>query len=270
MQLREVDREGLADGDDQLGQERASIGVEQLIERPPEPVIADLNRLLGREPEEHPGKAVHRLLLAVDRLALDQDRAHQHAERLGMRDRVAPINGWDVSLEQRIKAQSVQEVVDERQRSDAFSRECEPRIMRRCWCRPHSCASISARYSKVNPNTMPKRTPQEIAATARERIERIRAELAPIDVVCSGTLLKRMKTCGSPSCRCATDPDARHGPYYEWGHMKAGKLLHRLVSPPQAEALRRSIANYRKIKKLLRAWEAETERLIDAEHPRSS
>jgi hypothetical protein len=68
-----------------------------------------------------------------------------------------------------------------------------------------------------------------------------------------------MKTCGSPSCRCATDPDARHGPYYEWGHMKAGKLLHRLVSPPQAEALRLSIANYRKAKKLLRAWEAETD-----------
>jgi hypothetical protein len=117
---------------------------------------------------------------------------------------------------------------------------------------------------------MPKRTPKDIAVTARERIERLRAELAAIDVVCSGTLLKRMKTCGSPGCRCATDPDARHGPYYEWGHMKAGKLLHRLVSPAQAEALRLSIANYRKIKRLLRAWEAETERLIDAEHPRSS
>ena len=44
-------------------------------------------------------------------------------------------------------------------------------------------------------------------------------------------LLKRMKTCGSPGCRCATDPDVRHGRYYPWGHMKAGKLLHRLVRP---------------------------------------
>ena len=116
---------------------------------------------------------------------------------------------------------------------------------------------------------MPKRTAQDTAAAARARIRKIRRELAAIDSLCSGTLLKRMKTCGSPNCRCATDPEARHGPYYEWGHMKAGKLLHRLVSPAQAQALGVAIANYRKAKKLLRAWEAQTERLITAEHPRS-
>ena len=118
---------------------------------------------------------------------------------------------------------------------------------------------------------MPKRTAQDsaVAVAARVRIRKIRAELAAIDSLCSGTLLMRMKTCGSPNCRCATDPEARHGPYYEWGHMKAGKLLHRLVSPAQAQALGVAIANYRKAKKLLRAWEAQTERLITAEHPRS-
>ena len=116
---------------------------------------------------------------------------------------------------------------------------------------------------------MPKRTPKDIAADARARIAKIRDQLAAFDSLCSGTLLKRMKTCGSPGCRCATDPAARHGPYYEWGHMKAGKLLHRLVSPEQAQALGVAIANYRKVKKLLRAWQAETERLINVEHPRS-
>jgi len=69
---------------------------------------------------------------------------------------------------------------------------------------------------------------------ARARIEALRAELAAFDLVCSGTLLKRMKTCGSAACRCAHDRDARHGPYYEWGHMHRGKLVHRLVSPEQA------------------------------------
>jgi len=109
-----------------------------------------------------------------------------------------------------------------------------------------------------------------IETRARARIEAIRAELAALDLVCSGTLLKRMKTCGSPSCRCAQDTAARHGPYYEWGHMHAGKLVHRLVSPAQAQRLRGAIADYRKLKKLLRAWEAESERLIDATTPRSS
>lgn len=99
---------------------------------------------------------------------------------------------------------------------------------------------------------------------ARARIAQIREELNAIELLCSGTLLKRMKTCGSPTCRCAQDPAARHGPYYEWGHMQAGKLVHRVVSAEQAEVLRQAIANYRRLRKLLRGWEAETERLIDA------
>jgi len=50
--------------------------------------------------------------------------------------------------------------------------------------------------------------------------------------------------------------------------MKEGKLIHRTVSPEQAAILRRAIANYRKVKKLLKAWEDETERLMENEPPR--
>jgi hypothetical protein len=50
--------------------------------------------------------------------------------------------------------------------------------------------------------------------------------------------------------------------------MRAGKLIHRLASPEQAEILRGAIANYRKLGRLLRRWEAHTERLIDASAPR--
>ena len=50
--------------------------------------------------------------------------------------------------------------------------------------------------------------------------------------------------------------------------MKGGRLVHRLVSAEQAQLLRRAIANYRRLKKLLRFWEAETERLIDLEAQR--
>jgi hypothetical protein len=115
---------------------------------------------------------------------------------------------------------------------------------------------------------VPKRNPEQTADRAHQRIAQLRAELAEMEYVCSGTLLERMKTCGSPTCRCARDPAARHGPYYEWGHMKAGKLVHRLVSAEQASLLRRAIANYRRLKKLLRSWEGETERLIDVEADR--
>jgi hypothetical protein len=61
--------------------------------------------------------------------------------------------------------------------------------------------------------------------------------------------------------------DARHGPYYEWSYLKAGKLRHRTLSPKQAELMRLAIANHRKVKKLLRAWEVQTLRLIDLNAP---
>jgi hypothetical protein len=100
------------------------------------------------------------------------------------------------------------------------------------------------------------------------RLARIREAIQAVDYLCSGTLLRRTKLCGKPGCRCAQEPAARHGPYYEWGHMKGGKLVHRMVSARQAALLRVAIANYRKVRQLLRAWEAETERVIEAEEPR--
>lgn len=110
--------------------------------------------------------------------------------------------------------------------------------------------------------------PEQIIKQARARIASIRDTLNAVDYLCSGTLLKHMTRCGKPGCRCAKDSTARHGPYYDWGHMQAGKLVHRRVSPEQAITLQLAIANYRKVKKLLLAWEKETERLIDAELPR--
>jgi len=103
--------------------------------------------------------------------------------------------------------------------------------------------------------------------TAHERIERIRTDLGHIDLLCSGTLSERMMKCGKPSCRCQTDPAARHGPYYEWRHMRGSKIAQRYVTAEQAQVLRQAIDNYRLVKKLLRSWEEESERLIDANFP---
>ena len=49
--------------------------------------------------------------------------------------------------------------------------------------------------------------------------------------------------------------------------MRAGKPTHRYVTQQQAHILRQAIDNYRQVKKLLRDWEENTERLIDAEQP---
>ena len=81
------------------------------------------------------------------------------------------------------------------------------------------------------------------SAQRARRIENIRQALGGIDHLCSGTLLKRTKVCGKAGCRCATDPSARHGPYYEWGHMRGDKLVHRSVTAEQAALLEQAIAN---------------------------
>jgi hypothetical protein len=107
--------------------------------------------------------------------------------------------------------------------------------------------------------------PEQVIKQALQRIAQIRESLAAMDLMCSGTLLHRTKVCGKPGCRCASDRAARHGPYYEWSHMLRGKLVHRVISPPQAGVLRLGIANQRKAKKLMQQWEVETERIMIAQ-----
>ena len=79
-----------------------------------------------------------------------------------------------------------------------------------------------------------------------------------------GNLLQRTKVCGKPGCRCAQDPEQRHGPYYEWTRRHRRALLHRVVSPEQAHVIREAIKNHRAILKLLHDWERETIRVIDS------
>jgi len=67
-----------------------------------------------------------------------------------------------------------------------------------------------------------------------------------------------MKICGKKTCRCATDPQKRHGPYHEWSRRKDRKLQHKIVTPEQYELIKQAISNHREILRLLSLWEEET------------
>jgi hypothetical protein len=41
----------------------------------------------------------------------------------------------------------------------------------------------------------------------------------------TGILHHRTKVCGKPFSKGSSDPNARNGPYYEWGRMRLGKLV---------------------------------------------
>jgi hypothetical protein len=92
----------------------------------------------------------------------------------------------------------------------------------------------------------------------RKHTQALRRAINQMDFVASGTIHKRTKVCGRQNCRCATDPAARHGPYYEWSRRQDGRLVHSVISPEQAELFTRAIQNYREIQRLLGRWEHET------------
>lgn len=92
----------------------------------------------------------------------------------------------------------------------------------------------------------------------RSRTVEIRKAISALDYVASGTLHTRRKRCGRPNCRCAKDPKALHGPYYEWNRWIDGKLVHRIISAEQAKIVERALENLREVKRLLTQWERQT------------
>ena len=92
----------------------------------------------------------------------------------------------------------------------------------------------------------------------RQRTLALRRAISAMDFIATGTLLTRTKVCGRPNCRCASDPSARHGPYYEWNRRQDGRLVHRVISLERARRVQRALKNYRQIRALLAQWEQET------------
>ncbi len=95
-----------------------------------------------------------------------------------------------------------------------------------------------------------------------KRMETIRRQIARIDLICSGTLIKRTKVCGKPNCRCARDPSNRHGPYFEWNRWQDGRLRHAALSREQARQIRRAQNNYQRLLRILARWEDESAEAI--------
>jgi hypothetical protein len=109
---------------------------------------------------------------------------------------------------------------------------------------------------------MPKKT-KKAATKLTRRIDSIRGRIAAMGLVAQGTVTKRTKVCGRANCRCAQDPAARHGPYYEWTRRERGRYVHTVISAEQAEALVAAIDNHKRVLALLTRWSAETARVLN-------
>jgi hypothetical protein len=73
MDLLQTDPEALHRFDHHFGQEDAAIGIEETVEGPTDPIIAEEVHLAGFKPKGFGSERLNGLLLAVDRFSLDDD-----------------------------------------------------------------------------------------------------------------------------------------------------------------------------------------------------
>ena len=85
---------------------------------------------------------------------------------------------------------------------------------------------------------------------AELRQRQITDEIAGLGLCLPGSLVERTTRCGSPRCRCHTDPSQLHGPYPSWIRKVGTKTVTRTLSPAQLERYRPLFDNTRRLREL--------------------
>ena len=101
-----------------------------------------------------------------------------------------------------------------------------------------------------------------VLARYERQYRELKGALAALGYYCKGTVLSRTLRCGRATCPCSSDPDRRHGPYFEWTYKVAGKTVHHRLSSQQAKVYQEGSAQYRKLKSLLRRMETLSRRVL--------
>ena len=96
--------------------------------------------------------------------------------------------------------------------------------------------------------------PSALAKRA-QRFQELKRNLDQLEYFCKGTVLKRMTKCGKAYCACRSDPDKRHGPYFELTYKVEGKTVNVRLSPEAAPLYRAASAQFRKLKTTLQKLE---------------
>ena len=101
---------------------------------------------------------------------------------------------------------------------------------------------------------MPRTPPQHEPASLRrdrEQFDTLKAQLADLDFFVRGSLVRLLVRCGKPGCACASDPDARHGPYVRWTRKVAGKTVSTPLRADEVPVFEQWLANSRRIDDLV-------------------
>jgi hypothetical protein len=103
---------------------------------------------------------------------------------------------------------------------------------------------------------------------AIEELERkregLREKLAATAEMRPGSLVGRYRRCGKPTCHCAGEGAAGHGPSWSLTHVVEGKTVTRIIPESAVEVTRQQIAEYRAFRDLSREFVEVNEQLCDA------
>jgi Family of unknown function (DUF6788) len=93
--------------------------------------------------------------------------------------------------------------------------------------------------------------PPKRLADYEKRYRELAAQLATIGLIHSGSVTRRYTRCGTPGCKCHSDPPQPHGPYYQWTAKINGKTVTRRLTQTEAELYEEWIANDRRLRRLI-------------------
>ena len=92
-----------------------------------------------------------------------------------------------------------------------------------------------------------------------QRFDELKRSLYSLEYFCKGTVLKRMMKCGKAACACHSNPDKRHGPYFELTYKANGKTVNVKLAPEAAPLYKAASLQYRRLKILLTRLEKLTD-----------
>ena len=104
------------------------------------------------------------------------------------------------------------------------------------------------------------RRQEEALSRQEERYEKAKAEIDDLGFVLQGSVVERWMECGKPACRCHEDPEARHGPYYQWTWKAGGKTRSVYLTKEQAALCKKWIKNNRRLNRIVSRLRSVSER----------
>lgn len=105
--------------------------------------------------------------------------------------------------------------------------------------------------------------PEDPIEDRRKEAARLARDLAELDFVLRGSIVRRMVTCNTPNCRCNASPANRHGPYWDWTRKVRGKTVTVRLSPEQVAVLQPWIENSRRADRTLSEMERVTRKAVE-------